>query len=94
LAPTHELVDTVTDILSHNTEALRLDNRLDLVTDIPVESTRLYQCDSSLHRFFCRGNQSCAVLVNLADGVGCVQITMEAYTRDLVGFSRACDTVL
>jgi hypothetical protein len=86
--PTHELVDTVTDILSHNAETLGLDNRLDLVTDIPVESPGLYQCDGSLHRFLCRGDQSCAVLIDLSNGVGCVQVSMEAYTGGFSGLDK------
>jgi hypothetical protein len=56
LTDTDELVDSVTDILSHDAEALRLDNRLDFVSNIPVKSTWLYQGNGSLHRFLCRGN--------------------------------------
>jgi hypothetical protein len=41
LSTTHELVDTMTDILSHDTETLGFDDRLDLVTNLSVKSTWL-----------------------------------------------------
>ena len=74
----------MTDILSHDAEALRFDDRLDLVSDIPVESAGLYQRNSGLHCFLCRGDQSCAVLIDLSNGIGCVQVSMEAYTEAFI----------
>jgi hypothetical protein len=74
---TDQLVDSVTSVLSNDTEAFWLNDRLDLVSDISIQDTRFTDSDSAIGGFFGRGHQGRGLLVNLSNWVGGVQVPVE-----------------
>lgn len=70
-------MNTVPSISPHNTETLGLDNLLDLVTDFSVRNAGFAEGDSLIHSFLGGVHQVLRFLVDLANRVSGVKITMK-----------------
>lgn len=73
----YELVDTVSGILSDDTVALGLDDRFDLVSNLPVQHAGLTHGDRALGSLFRGGDKGRIFLAHLPDWVGCVYVSVE-----------------
>ena len=74
---TYQLVDTVSSVLSYDSVALWLDNRLNLVADVPVQHTGLAHSDGALGRFPRGGDELGILVADHSDRVSCVDISVE-----------------
>jgi len=75
---THLVVHTVTGISADDTATGRLDDLLDLVSNLAIGDSGLANGNSLVHRFLCNGDQIRRFLVDFANRVCGVQITVEA----------------